>query len=89
MSSQQEKQANKKFKAGQDNLTTGIFQWSKDYTSGASNFSEAGNSLVIQPNCTQPSECTTKPSSLSNSLLSAIKNCLSTCLFTKQLGIGT
>lgn len=36
---QHEKQAEKKFKAGLDNLTTGIFQWSKDYTSGASNFS--------------------------------------------------
>ena len=32
------KQADKKFKAGQENLTTGIFQWSKDYTSAASNF---------------------------------------------------
>jgi hypothetical protein len=29
----------KMFKAGKDNLTTGIFQWSKDYASGASNFS--------------------------------------------------
>ena len=37
-----EKQGDKKFKKGEDNLTTGIFQWSKDYTSGASNFSEAG-----------------------------------------------
>lgn len=42
MSSPQEKLGDKKFKAGQENLTTGIFQWSKDYTSGASNFSEAG-----------------------------------------------
>lgn len=43
---QQEKLANKKFKAGEDNLTTGIFQWSKDYTSGASNFSEAGKPFI-------------------------------------------
>lgn len=42
----QEKKAEKKFKAGEDNLTTGIFQWSKDYTSGASNFSEAGKNIT-------------------------------------------
>ena len=37
--SQNLKLADKKFKKGEDNLTTGVFQWSKDYTSGASNFS--------------------------------------------------
>lgn len=31
----------KKMKAGKENVTTGIFQWSKDYASGATNFSEA------------------------------------------------
>ena len=43
-----EKMADKRFKAGKDNLTTGIFQWSKDYTSGASNFTEAGNYSLNQ-----------------------------------------
>ena len=38
------KKADKYFKKGEDNLTTGIFQWNKDFTAGASNFSEACNS---------------------------------------------
>lgn len=50
----------KKFKAGKDNLTTGIFQWSKDYTSGASNFSEAGILLTIQSSYTSQLKNTTK-----------------------------
>ena len=46
------KKADKYFKKGEDNLTTGIFQWSKDFTAGASNFSEACNSSNIQWNST-------------------------------------
>ena len=42
------KKADKYFKKGEDNLTTGIFQWSKDFTAGASNFSEACNLLMIK-----------------------------------------
>ena len=49
--SQNLKKADKAFKKGEDNLTTGVFQWSKDYTSGASNFTEAGRNTLIQPNC--------------------------------------
>ena len=45
------KEADKKFKKGEDNLTTGIFQWSKDYASAASNFSEAGTQSIIKLNC--------------------------------------
>lgn len=45
-----EKLGDKKFKAAQENITTGIFQWSKDYSSGASNFSEARTSKHIKSN---------------------------------------
>ena len=37
-----EREGDKKFEKGKDNLTTGIFQWSKDYASGAHNFQAAG-----------------------------------------------
>jgi hypothetical protein len=37
----------KKFKVGKENVTTGIFQWSKDYASGATNFSEARKYFYI------------------------------------------
>lgn len=40
------KLGDKKFKAAKENLTTGIFQWSKDYTSAASNLIEA--SIILE-----------------------------------------
>jgi len=56
-----EKMGDKRFKAGKDNITTGIFQWSKDYTSGASNFTEAGTHQNIQSNFTLPHKNMKKP----------------------------
>lgn len=49
-----EKLGDKKFKDAQENITTGIFQWSKDYSSAASNFSEARNWWDIQSNTINP-----------------------------------
>jgi hypothetical protein len=48
MEDKDEKMGDKKFKAGLDNITTGLFQWSKDYASAASNFTEAGKKINIQ-----------------------------------------
>lgn len=36
--SQDQKAADKQFKKGQEAITTGIFNWSKDYASAASMF---------------------------------------------------
>ena len=41
-----ERDGDKKFEKGKDAITTGIFQWSKDYASGAHNFQEAVELLV-------------------------------------------
>lgn len=35
------KQGDKMFKKGKENITVGVFNWSKDYASAASNFDEA------------------------------------------------
>lgn len=43
-----ERDGDKKFEKGKDAVTTGIFQWSKDYASGAHNFQEAGTQSTSQ-----------------------------------------
>ena len=76
--SQNLKKAEKAFKKGEDNLTTGVFQWSKDYTSGASNFSEAGKNTWIQQNYFKAKVVMIKLSLLSDNSLSVMKKWLST-----------